>query len=769
MARHHAAGGRRAAGTVTGLGLAVLLALGVVPAPAEAAPGGGWSAGVDSWVTDLTTDQRLESQPALRWQRGAGDAETIRIDPTRRYQTMTGFGASMTDSSAYVLSQLPARTRRSVMTDLFSTTDGIGLSMLRQPLGASDFAVGEAYSYDDQPAGRTDRDLSDFSIAHDRRYILPRLREAYALNPRLSFMATPWSAPGWMKDTDSLVQGSLKKTYEKTYAEYLVKAIRAYARAGIPTDYVSLQNEPLYEPADYPGMGVMPDQAARVLGRHLGPALERAGLDDTTILAYDHNWDVTDYPEAIYSDRRAARYVPGTAWHCYGGQVTAQSVSHNNYPHAQSFLTECSGGEWQGTPDEAFDLTMDSVIGVPRNWGQSVILWNLALDQDNGPFIGGCTTCRGVVTVNTETGAVTKNLEYWALAHASRFVAPGAVRIGSSQPAGSPVSNVAYRNRDGSLVVVAHNQGHQAQSVELAVGDRHVTTTLAPGAAATYRFRAPDRLAAAGDLGWVDLDYGRGPAGTPSGRLTASVGPEVIAALSQVKLGDRWLAYALPYGAELRRSGTATTLDRTGWTVTADGVTPVAADPLSHLLDSDPATRWSSGKGQDDDMSLTVDLGRTQTFSEVSLDVGASTGDYLRSYVVQVSDDGAIWRSVARGPGRTGEMIIALPATTARYLRISSGTGSGSWWSIAELNLRNAGPGGTPSPAGRDLIRDAATLADGSHVIGYYNDGRGTQTVPWPVTGFGYDYRLPATAAATFVLVGTDGVVDRDSRKGSAG
>jgi O-glycosyl hydrolase len=626
--------------------------------------------------------------------------------------------------------------------------------MLRQPMGASDFAVGSAYSYDDQPAGRTDRDLSDFSIAHDRAYILPRLREAYALNPRLSFMATPWSAPGWMKDNDSLVQGSLKKTYEKAYAEYFVAFIKAYARAGIPTDYVSLQNEPLYEPADYPGMGVMPDQAARFLGRQLGPALDRAGLDDTTILAYDHNWDVTDYPEAIHTDRRAARYVPGTAWHCYGGQVSAQSVSHNNYPHAQAFLTECSGGEWQGTVDQAFDLTMDSVIGVPRNWGQSVVLWNLALDQRNGPFIGGCTTCRGVVTVNDD-GTVTKNLEYWALAHASRFVSPGAVRIGSSQPSGSPVSNVAYRNRDGSLVVVAHNQGHQVAQVELAVGDRHVATTLAPGAAATYRFTAPDRLAPAGDLGWVDLDYGRGPAGTPGGRLTASVGPDVVAAMSQVKLGQDWLAYALPYGAELRRSGTATDLDRSAWTVTAAGVTPTPDDPLADLSDGDTATRWSSGEGQDTDMSLTVDLGSAQTFSEVSLDVGASTGDYLRSYVVQVSDDNATWRSVARGPGRTGEMIIALPATTARYVRISSGTTSGSWWSVAELKLRRAGVTSSPGQVGRDLVRDSATLADGSRVIGYYNDGRRPQNVPWPVTGFGYDYRLPSTAAATFVLLGS--------------
>lgn len=739
-----------------GLVLTAALVLGLAPAVrAQAAPSGaGWSNGVESWVTDLTTDQRLERQPLLRWQRGAASGrDAVVIDPTRRYQTMVGFGASMTDSSAYVLSQLPAKTRTSIMTELFSTSKGIGLSMLRQPMGASDFAVEKAYSYDDQPAGQTDKDLSDFSIDHDRAYILPRLREAYAINGRISFMASPWSAPGWMKDTDSMITGSLLERYERAYAQYFVKFIRAYAKAGIPTDYVSMQNEPLYEPENYPGMGVMPPQAARFLGRQLGPALEKAGLDDTTILGYDHNWDVTDYPEYLYHDRRAARYVPGTAWHCYGGEVSAQSVSHNNYPHAQAYLTECSGGTWQGTQAEAFEQTMDSVIGVPRNWGQAVILWNLALDQDNGPFIGGCETCRGVVTVNTETRKVTKNLEFWALGHASRFVSPGAVRVGSSQPAGSPVSNVAYRNRDGSLIMVAHNAGHQARTFDVTVGDRHVTATLAPGAAATYRLGAPSRLAPAGDLGWVDLDFGRGPAGTPGGRLTASVGPEVIAAMSQVRLGDRWMAYSLPYGAELRRSGTATDLSRTDWTLTADGVTPTEDDPLANAVDGDPATRWSSGEGQDTDMSLTVDLGAQQTFTEVSLDVGESIGDYLRSYVVQVSDDGQTWRSVARGPGRTGEMVVALPATRARYLRIGSTAQSGSWWSIAELNVRNADLSDTPGPVGRDLIRDAGTLGDGTDVEGFYNDGRRTQNVPWPVEGFGYDYRLPPTAAATFAVI----------------
>ena len=250
MARHSTALG------LIGTGLAAALVLTAIPATVAATPSPpAWSSGVDSWVTDLNTDQRLARQPSLRWQDGAGAQDAIVVDPTRRYQKMTGFGASMTDSSAYVLSRLPAKARTSIMTDLFSTREGIGLSMLRQPMGASDFAVGQAYSYDDQPTGKTDRDLSDFSIAHDRAYILPRLREAYAINPDLTFMASPWSAPGWMKDTDSLVQGSLRKKYEKAYAQYFVKFVRAYAKAGIPTDYVSLQNEPLYEPEDYPGHG----------------------------------------------------------------------------------------------------------------------------------------------------------------------------------------------------------------------------------------------------------------------------------------------------------------------------------------------------------------------------------------------------------------------------------------------------------------------------------------------------------------------------------
>jgi len=706
-------------------------------------------------VTDLNTAQRLTAQPVQGWQPGAGPAgSTVVVDPARRYQRMTGFGASMTDTSAWALTnKLSEATRLSTMNALFSPEKGIGLSMLRQPMGASDFAVKGSYSYDDLPAGQSDPGLSTFSIAHDQAYIIPRLREALRVNPALTMMANPWSAPGWMKTSDSMVTGSLKPEYYDAYARYFVKFLQGYRAAGLPTDYVSVQNEPLYEPGDYPGMSVPAATSAEFIGKHLGPALAKSGLG-TRILAYDHNWDVPSYPEVIYHDPVAARYVPGTAWHCYGGNVSAQTVSHNDYPHAQAFMTECSGGTWQGDTAAAFEQSMALTIGVPRNWGQSVVMWNLALDQRNGPTNGGCQTCRGVVTVNDD-GTVTKEVEYYALGHASKFLRPGAVRVASSVPAGAPVSNVAFENRDGSRVLVAYNGTEAQQHFSVQAGKRHVTETLAAGAAATYRWTDPGKATKTGaDLGWVDLDLGAGPAGTPGGRLVQSVSPETVASLNSVRLGDRWLAYSQPYGAQLRGSGVAKDLDRFGWTLAASS--SEVASPLANLTDGDLTTRWSSGQGQGPGTWLSVDLGSAQDFNQVVMNAGTSAGDFVRTYQVETSADGVTWTAVARGQGSTGEMVIPLPPTTARHLRIASEAPSGSWWSVSELNLRTthagAGAPGPAAPQGQGLVRASGSLPGGTSVTGVYNAGGKDAQVDLPVSGFGFSYWLPPTAAVTFAV-----------------
>jgi len=735
-----------------------------VAAPALAAPlgpgvvmaqGGSGNpvGGVESWVTDLSTAQRLTPQPVQGWQSGAGPAgSTVVVDPTRRYQTMTGFGASMTDTSAWVLTnKLSEAARLKTMSTLFSPDQGIGLSMLRQPMGASDFAVNGSYSYDDMPAGKTDPNLSSFSIAHDQAYIIPRLREALQINPSLTMMANPWSAPGWMKTSDSMITGSLKPEFYDAYAKYFVKFLKGYRAAGLPTNYVSVQNEPLYEPWDYPGMSVPAKTSAEFIGKYLGPALAKGGLS-TQILAYDHNWDVPSYPEVIYHDPVAARYVPGTAWHCYGGNVSAQTLSHNDYPHAQAFMTECSGGTWQGDTAAAFEQSMALTIGVPRNWGQSVVMWNLALDQRNGPTNGGCQTCRGVVTVNDD-GTVTKEVEYYALGHASKFLRPGAVRVASSLPAGAPVSNVAFENRDGSEVLVAYNGTGAQQHFSVQLGNRHVTETLAAGAAATYRWTDPGKVTATGaDIGWIDLDLGAGPAGTPGGRLVQSVSPEVINGLNNVRLGDQWLAYSQPYGADLRSTGVAQDLPRAGWTLAASS--SESATSLANLTDGDLTTRWSSGTGQGPGTWVSVDLGSAQEFNQVVMDSGTSPGDYVRGYQVETSPDGVTWNAIARGQGSTGEMVIPLPPTTTRHLRIASEAPSGSWWSINELNLRTSAAGATVPvpPPGQTLVKASGVLPGGTAVTGVYNAGRKDAQVDFPVSGFGFSYWLPPTAAVTFAV-----------------
>ena len=405
---------------------------------------------------------------------------------------------------------------------------------------------------------------------------------------------------------------------------------------------------------------------------------------------------------------------------------------------------------------------MASMIGGPRNWGQSVVFWNLALDQLNGPFIGGCKTCRGVVTVNTDTDTVTKEMEYWALGHATKFVRPGSVRIGSSvhpsaaDPAAENrgLTNVAFSSRGGTQVMIAHNATPTPQTFDVQVGDRHFSATLAAGAAATYRWRAPDRLRAA-DLGWVDLDFGRGPVGTPTGRLTASVGPEVVGALNQVKLGEQWVGYTQPYGVELR-AGTVQTLPRTGWKLSTAGMGP-DEEPVANMLDGKADTRWASGGGQAPGMSVTLDLGGSQTFSEIALDTALSPGDYLRRYRVEVSTNGTDWDEIARGTGKPtaeGIMTILLPETIATHVRLSSDASAGSWWSIHELDLRLAKAESSTTPA-RGLITDTARLSDGTSITGYYNAGSRPAVVPWPAEGFGYTYWLPPRAAVTFALPGS--------------
>jgi glucosylceramidase len=443
------------------------------------------------WLTTRDAAQLLAEQPQVRFVDAGADTDaqvTIEVDGSRRFQEMSGFGAAVTGSSAWLIHQkLPESRRRELMQALFDAEKGVGLSFVRTTMGASDFSLRD-YTYADVEPGGSDLALERFSIGADREAVLPVLQEARRVNPALKVMATPWSAPAWMKTSGKLAGGSLKKEAYPVYAQYFRRFLDAYAREGIPVYAVSVQNEPQHE-APYPSMRMTAAEQAAFVRDHLGPVLAGRGTR-TRLLAWDHNWDDVDFPLAVFRDAGAARFLDGAAFHCYGGDVAAQSRFREAFQEKEVYFTECSGGQW--SPDFGTNLLWNLkhlVIGATRNWSSSVLLWNLALDPQGGPTNGGCKDCRGVVTIDPATAAVTYNVEYYVLGHAAKFVRPGAVRIHSTDGAGLGLDNVAFQNPDGSTVLLVLNPTGGPRRFRARTARGALEYTLPGGAAATLVWR----------------------------------------------------------------------------------------------------------------------------------------------------------------------------------------------------------------------------------------------------------------------------------------
>ena len=454
------------------------------------------------WLTTGDQKNLLAQQPSSALGSPVDGAPTVTVDPSASFQRIEGFGASITDSSAHLLAESPDRD--AIMRDLFDPVHGLGISYLRQPMGASDFVAGPHYTYDDLPPGETDYEMEQFSIDHDRAQILPLLRQALALNPNLKILASPWSPPAWMKTNGSLIGGRFiddPRNY-RAYVRYFVHFVQDYQRAGVPVDALTLQNEPQNRyPSGYPGMDLRDPEEARLVAM-LGPELRRAGLR-TKLLGYDHNWSLhpndigppgdpanPDYAKSLLSDPSARRYLAGTAFHCYSGDPGSQSTLHDAFPDKDIYFTECSGS-LSGNPATTFPDTLHwhtryLTVGAVRNWAKTVVTWNLALDPAGGPHNGGCGTCFGVVTIDPQTGGATPTADYYVFGHVTRFVRPGAVRIGSTV-AGN-IWNVAFRNRDGSIVLLAVNDdwGTGSQRFNVSIGDHEFSYELPAGAVATF-------------------------------------------------------------------------------------------------------------------------------------------------------------------------------------------------------------------------------------------------------------------------------------------
>ncbi|HLY41626.1 MAG TPA: glycoside hydrolase family 30 beta sandwich domain-containing protein [Terracidiphilus sp.] len=448
----------------------------------------------------------LSPQPSLHFTNGAPaqSSPIITVDDMKRFQQIDGFGASLTDSAAWLFAKklTPAQTAAAFRM-LFGRKDGIAINILRQPVGSSDLAV-TFYSFDDlcqqsakactTPQGASDPQLAHFSLAHDQDYILPLLKKALAIDPGMHVMLTPWSAPGWMKTTGSMLgsndatkeESHLRPEFYHAFANYLVKTIQGYQAAGVPIWALSVENEPLFAPPTYSGMKMEAAEQAKFFRDALGPALAAAHLTPK-VMAYDHNWDRPDYPETVLKDPKAGALAAGTAWHHYGGDPAVMTKIHEEFPQKDEWVTESSGGNWQ--TGNVLAEESGELINVMRNWSRAYVLWALATDQNHGPYVGGCDTCRGLVTIDLsqpDHPTVKPELDYYVLGHASRFLVPGAVRIASDEPAGSAIKDVAFRNPDGAIVLYTLNTGANAQAVQISARGKVVATTIPAGSVATF-------------------------------------------------------------------------------------------------------------------------------------------------------------------------------------------------------------------------------------------------------------------------------------------
>lgn len=459
----------------------------------------GVSADVQVQSVYTNAEEQFSPQATLTFTSGnTPQGSVISVNDTITYQTMAGFGAALTDSTGYLLSNLNSTAYWTVLNSLFNATSGIGISYIRLQISASDFALTN-YTYDNQPEGQTDPSLQDFSIAHDKPYIIPLIQSIKEINPKLKIIASPWSPPAWMKTTDTMLGTApdgtvsyLSETYHESYANYFVKFIQAYEMQGITIDALTIQNEPLYGPTGYPGCVIDQYAASAFINDHLAPAFLENNIQ-TKVFVYDHNWDREDYPAYVYKNLNiySKQVVGGAAFHCYAGNVTNQSVFHNSYPDAHIYQTECSGGDWIDGFTNVLDNDMKTIlIEAINNWAEVSLKWNIALDQNKGPQNGGCNTCRGLVTIHTDSGEIDYTVDYYSIGIFSKYVRPGATRIQVQTSDAANFLATGFVNPDGSRVVIVYNQDTVFHQFSLTWNNSWIQATLPAQTVAAFTWNS---------------------------------------------------------------------------------------------------------------------------------------------------------------------------------------------------------------------------------------------------------------------------------------
>ncbi len=442
---------------------------------------------VKVWLTKGDKSKLLNREADLPLQSQASSAwPVIVVDTATQLQSIEGFGAALTGSAAYLLNhKMSDGAKQTLLRRLFDTVNGAGISYLRLTIGASDFSLSN-YTYDDMAAGQSDYTLQHFSLARDTEDVIPILKEIIGMTPAIRLLGSPWSPPAWMKTNNSMIGGKLSTTSYAVYAEYFVKYIQQMQSQGIHISAITPQNEPLFFTAGYPCMEMQSGEQADFIRNHLGPKFQAAGIS-AGIIIYDHNWDNTNYAISILNDAVAAQFISGSAFHGYAGDVSAMGAVHNAHPDKSLYFTEISGGTWATNFADNLMWNMKNIfIGTTRNWSKCALLWNLALDQNGGPHENGSSTCRGVVTINSSNGQVTLNEEYYSIAHFSKFVRPGSYRISIAiPPALSSLGAVAFKNPDGSKVMIISNYGTSTTSFSVKQEEKNFSYSVPAKSVAT--------------------------------------------------------------------------------------------------------------------------------------------------------------------------------------------------------------------------------------------------------------------------------------------
>lgn len=472
---------------IAGMGCGKSSGGGGTPAPNPPAPPPATNE-VDFWLTRGDQTALLQKQStALSFVTTTNSNLNITVDSTQKFQGVDGFGYTLTSGSASLINGLPAATKSTLLQELFGSgtnAASIGVSYLRISIGASDLSA-TTYSYDDMPAGQTDLTLANFSLDPDKSFgsgLIPLLKEILAVNPAIKILATPWSAPVWMKDNGSFKGGSLKTEYYNVYASYFVKYIQQMKAEGITIDAITPQNEPMHD-GNNPSMKMIATEQRDFVKNNLGPAFQAAGLT-TKIIVWDHNCDDPGYPITILDDPAAKAFVDGSAFHLYAGDISALSTVKAKHADKNLYFTEqytASTGAFQG--DLKWHL-QNVIIGSMRNWSRNALEWNLANDPNFGPHTaGGCTTCKGALTINGTS--YSRNVSYYIIAHASKFVPPGSVRVYSDSGAGGLYS-VAFVTPDNKKVLVVLNDGNTNTTFNLKFKGKWAVTTLPANSVGTY-------------------------------------------------------------------------------------------------------------------------------------------------------------------------------------------------------------------------------------------------------------------------------------------